>query len=103
VHLGGEIACLLDIGVASLHPEEIGVWGELLGALGRCGEAGAVVVVSFTGAGAVARPDDRRLGVVVGQGTTAGDGEIGVLLDVRLVGLAGRLGGTLGGKVCVDS
>jgi hypothetical protein len=60
------------------------------------------VVVSFTCAGAVARPDDGRLGVIVGQGTAAGDGEIGVLLDVRLVGVAGRLGGTLGRKVGVD-
>lgn len=56
--LGTDFACerggFLDVRVTGLNPEEVGVRGEFFGALGGCGEAGAVVVEALAGAWAVA-------------------------------------------------
>src|SRR5205809_761079 len=79
-----------------------GVGSELLGALGGGREAGAVVVESVAGARAVAGPDHRSLGVVVGEGSSAGEGEVGVLLHALLVCVPGSVGGSLSLEVRVD-
>lgn len=60
------------------------------------------MVEAFAGAWAVAGPDDGRLGVVVGEDAAAGDGQVGVLLDVVFVGVAGGLRGALGLEVGID-
>lgn len=64
-HFSGQLARLGDVRIAGFHPQEVGVGCELACALGGGGEAGAVVVESFAGAGAVAGPDDGGLCVVV--------------------------------------
>jgi hypothetical protein len=55
---GSHFVCELpgfgDVWVAGLDPEEISVGTELLGSLGCCGEAGAVVIEAFPGTRAVA-------------------------------------------------
>jgi hypothetical protein len=61
------------------------------------------VVESFAGSWAVARPYNRGLRVVIGESTTAGEREIGVLLDIALVGVSGGLGGTFGLEMGIDS
>jgi len=102
-NLASESPRLLNIGVTGLDPQKIGVRSKLLGALGRSWEPGTVVVEAFAGARAVARPDHRGLGVIAGQGSATRDGEIGVLLDMGLVGISCRLRSTLGLEMCVDS
>ena len=88
-HFSGQLSRLGDVRVTSFHPQEVGVGCELACALGGGREAGAVVVESFAGAGAVAGPDDGGLCVIVCQGSTAGEGEVGVLGDLGLVCLPG--------------
>lgn len=61
----GNLASLGDVRVAGLYPQEVAVGSEFLGALRSGEEASPVVVESFTGTRGVARPNDRRLGVVV--------------------------------------
>lgn len=100
--LAGQLARLGDVGIARLHPQEVGVGGELAGALGGGRETRLVVVEAFAGARAVAGPDDGRLRVVVGEDAAARDGQIAVLLDVFLVGVAGGLRGALCFEVGVD-
>jgi len=60
-HVSGQFACLGDVRVTGFHPQEVGVGGELACALGGSGEAGAIVVESFAGPGAIAGPDDGGL------------------------------------------
>ena len=100
--LAGQLARLGDVGIARLHPQEVGVGGELAGALGGGRETRLVVVEAFAGARAVAGPDDGRLRVVVGEDAAARDGQITVLLDMFLVGVAGGLRGALCFEVGVD-
>lgn len=88
-HFSSQLARLGDVRVAGFHPQEVGIGCELTCALGCGGEAGAVVVESFAGAGAVAGPDDGGFYVVVCQGSTAGEGEVGVLGDLGLVCFTG--------------
>lgn len=102
-HVACQFAGLGDIRVTGLHPQEVGVGCEFPRAFGGSREACAVVVESFTGSGAVAGPDDGGLGVVVGQGPTAGDGQVRVLFDLLLVCVPDRLGGTFGFEVCINS
>lgn len=69
-HFLGKRAGLHNVGFTSLDPEQIGEGSELLSALSCGGESGIVVVESFAGPGAVARPDNRGFRVVVGESTT---------------------------------
>lgn len=98
----GEGSCFGDVRVSGLDPEEVGVGSELLGALGGGREAGAVVVESLAGARAIAGPDHRSLGVVAGEGSSAGEGEVGILLHALLVCVSGGVGGSLSLEVRVD-
>jgi hypothetical protein len=102
-HFASQFSGLLDIRITGLNPKEIGVGSELLGALGRSRESCTVVVEAFASTRAVTRPDNGRLGVVVCQSTAAREGEIGVALDIGLVGIPRGLGGSLRFKVGVDS
>lgn len=102
-HVACQFGSLGDVRVAGFHPQEVGVGCEFPRALGGGREACAVVVESFTGPGAVARPDNGDLGVVVGESPAAGDRQVRVLFDLLLVCVPDRLGGSLGFEVGVDS
>ena len=61
------------------------------------------MVETFTGPGAVAGPDNGSPGVVIRQVPPAGDGQVGVLLDLLLVRFASRLRSTFSLEMGVDS
>lgn len=63
-YFSGQLACLGDVRVAGFHPQEVSVGCELACTLGGGREAGAVMVESFAGAGAIAGPNDGGLCVV---------------------------------------
>jgi len=81
-----EAGCRLDVWIARLDPQQVGVGGELQGALGGGGDAGAVVVEAFAGARAVPVEGDGG-GCVLGGEVAAGEeGEVGGGGDGGFVG-----------------
>ena len=102
-NLSSQLPCLLDVWVTSLHPEEICVWCELLRSLSCSWESGAVVIESFTGTWAVARPDKRGFGVIIRQGTAAREGKIRICLDIGFVSIPRGLRSALRCEMSIDS
>lgn len=101
-HLASQIRRLFDVRIPGLDPQQVSVRGEFLGAFGGGREAGAIVIESFPCARDVARPDYRRLRVVAGEGSTAGNGKVRFVGDVLLVRISGGLRCALGFEVSIN-
>lgn len=102
-HVSRQLGGLGDVGVSSLNPQKIGVRSELLCPLRSGGEARAVVVVSFTGAGNVTRPENGSLGVVICKLAATGEGQVRVLLNLCLVCVPCALRSAFGLEVLINS
>mgnify|MGYP000897059762 CR=1 FL=1 len=87
-HVCRQLGGFFNIWIPRLNPQKISVRGKLLGSLRSGREARAVVIVTFPGARDVARPENGSLGVVIGELSATGEGQVGVLLNFFLICVA---------------
>lgn len=102
-HFASQFGGLGYVRIAGLDPQKVRVGSEFASSLGGGGEAGTVVVESFTGPGDIAGPDDRGLGKVARQSSATRDGEVGILLHPLLISIPRGLRRTFGLEMRIHS
>lgn len=103
MHISSKAGSLLDVGVTSLHPEQVSIGGKLLGSFSCGWESSLVMVEAFASARHVTRPENRLFCEGIGVIAAFGDGKVGIGLYMLPVLINGILGCALSFEMCIDS